>query len=373
MKRLMICHLLPLERYPPTMNLLRVLSSESELEVRICAAKNASVTSSNFRIEGIKIFRFLQPMDATNLFSKFWSYLSMTFGPLLQMLIWRPERILYVEPHSSFPVYLYKRFFNKKVHIFIHHHEYYAKEQFDEQGMGLVRYYHQKELTYLYPKAVWISQTNQFRLDLFYKDHPFLNPYNLQVLANFPPRSWQQQRGALRSSEKISCLYIGALSFENTYIREIVEYSLANSSHMTLSIYSNNIKEDVAHFLKKYSEQGVTLMAGGIPYDEIPQLAGQFDLGLVLYKGHNLNYTYNAPNKLFEYLAIGLDVLVPQQLKGCTPYWNTKTRPSVMPVDFNDLKFDLKSFKSQQLKKTLNKSGYFCDQELMPLIKALKA
>jgi hypothetical protein len=373
MKRLMICHLLPLERYPPTMNLLRVLSSESELKVRVCAAKNATQRSSNFKIEGMKIFRFHQPMDATNLFSKFWSYLSMTFGPLLQMLIWKPELIFYFEPHSSFPVYLYQRFFNKKARVFIHHHEYYAKEQFYEQGMGLVRYYHQKELTYLYPKAVWISQTNQFRLDLFYKDHPFLNPDKLQVLANFPPQSWASTPIHRSTSKKLKCLYIGALSFENTYIREMVAYTMRHSGDMELHIYSNNLKADVAAFLKRYQDQGLTLVEKGIPYDAIPKLGGQFDLGLVLYKGHNLNYTYNAPNKLFEYLALGLDVLVPEQLKGCTPYYNTKTRPSVVAVDFNNLRLDLKMFRSQQLEKPLRKSLYSCEQELVPLIKALKA
>ena len=55
---------------------------------------------------------------------------------------------------------------------------------------------------------------------------------------------------------------------------------------------------------------------GAISQSDFPLIISQYQIGLVLYKGHIPNYIYNAPNKLFEYLACGLDVWYPICMKG---------------------------------------------------------
>lgn len=45
-----------------------------------------------------------------------------------------------------------------------------------------------------------------------------------------------------------------------------------------------------------------------IDYYELPKELIKYDIGLVLYKGHIPNYIYNVPNKVYEYLACGLQV-----------------------------------------------------------------
>ena len=169
--------------------------------------------------------------------------------------------------------------------------------------MRSVRFFHKLETTFLYKKAAWISQTNSHRLDFFSKDHPYVPKSILFSLANYPPISWAKslkKRSKIKGPIKL--LYIGALSFENTYIREIVTFVRNNPNSIKLDIFSYNMHNDVLSWLQSESIENISLNAFGIPYDQIPKIASSYDIGLVLYKGHNINYQYNAPNKLFEYL-----------------------------------------------------------------------
>ena len=300
-----------------------------------------------------------------------WRHLQLVFGPLLEMIRYQPEVILYFEPHSSFPVYLYKRWFHPKVRIFIHNHEYYAKEQFFEQGMRLVRYFHQKEITYLYKQADWISQTNIFRLELFAQDYPFISPKVLRTLANYPPKSWRHHKKEKQKDKRIRFLYIGALSFENTYIKEMVEFISANSNCMSLTIYSNNIKEKVRQYLYGFTDKGVKLEEEGVNYDDIPQLAPYFDIGLVLYNAHNLNYKYNAPNKLFEYLALDLHVWVPDVLEGCKPYLREDIKPVIRSISFDNLDGKFIDFDKIEDVMEYIPTDYFCETEIDKLLSFL--
>ena len=50
---------------------------------------------------------------------------------------------------------------------------------------------------------------------------------------------------------------------------------------------------------------------GHINYDNLPTTLNKYQVGVILYKGHIPNYVYNAPNKLFEYLAAFLMFGIP--------------------------------------------------------------
>ena len=66
-----------------------------------------------------------------------------------------------------------------------------------------------------------------------------------------------------------------------------------------------------------------------------------YDVGLILYNGNSTNFIYNAPNKLFEYLACGLDVWFSKDLVTSKDYIIENSYPKILEVDFNRLdKFD---------------------------------
>ena len=373
LKRVYIIHLLPLEYYPPITNLLNILSKDKLVKTAIFSTKNNKYRP-RFQTKNIQISRTNYPGYQKNIILKFWSFFTYVFLPLWQIIVFKPHVLMYYEPHSALPAYLYKRFFNPGVKLFIHHHEYYAPEEFQDPAMRSVRFFHKLETTFLFKKAAWISQTNSHRLDFFSKDYPYVPKSILFSLANYPPLSWAKslkKRSKIKGPIKL--LYIGALSFENTYIREIVTFVRNNPNSIKLDIFSYNIHNDVLSWLQSESIENISLNAFGIPYGQIPKIASSYDIGLVLYKGHNINYQYNAPNKLFEYLVCGLDVWVPKELLGCKAYLNSQTRPFVLDVNYNNL--SMANFNSIKEENSVGDSliQYNAEDEAIKLLQQIKS
>ena len=372
LKRVYILHLLPLEYYPPITNLLNILSKDKQVKTAVFSTKN-NKSRPRFQTKNIQISRTYYPGYQKNIILKFWSFLTYVFLPLWQLIVFKPHVLIYYEPHSALPAYLYKRLFNPEVKLFIHHHEYYAPEEFQGSSMRSVRFFHRLETTFLYKKAAWISQTNTHRLDFFSKDYPYIPKSTLFTLANYPPISWAE---SLKKNSKIEgpikLLYLGALSFENTYIREIVTFVRNNPKTLKLDIFSYNMHTDVLSWLQSEKIENITLNAFGIPYDQIPKMASSYDVGLVLYNGHNINYRYNAPNKLFEYLVCGLDVWVPKKLTGCKPYLNSQSRPFVLDINYNNL--SMAYFNSIIEENSVGDSfiQYNAENEAIKLLKQIK-
>ena len=109
----------------------------------------------------------------------------------------------------------------------------------------------------------------------------------------------------------------------------------------------------------------------GLPYDELPRIIKNYTVGVVLYNGHIPNYIYNAPNKLFEYLACGLDVWLPQTMIGSLPYVTQNSYPKVTALDFTTLpEFDLYS----GIDRTglhFKPTTFFCEDVLIEITKLL--
>jgi len=370
LKKLFILHTLPLELYPPVMNLLNVLDEDIDFRSLVFSSYNA-LEKPNFKLKNIPIHRTVYPANASNFILKLWYLFISITVPVFRMLVFKPDVLMYFEPHSAFSVYIYKKFFNRKVRVFIHYHEYYAKEEFKASGMASVNFYHQREIDFLYENAEWISQTNSDRLNFFSKNYPDIAKDKLHVLANYPPASWYTEPLKPVKDDVIKLFYIGAISFGSTYIREIVAFVSERPLRIQLDIYSYNIHSDAKSFLEALDFPNIKFFDKGIPYDEIPKIASQYHIGLVLYKPHNTNYLYNAPNKLFEYLVCGLDVMLPETLLGCQPFLDSDTKPNVVAVNFKNLSdgvlecFDLKQQKQREVL-------FNCETELKPLIHQFK-
>lgn len=371
MKRVFILHMLPLEYYPPVTNLLDVLTEESSMHLAVFSTHNTKNRAA-YSNPKTAIFRTAHPAYFKNTVGKMLAYIRYVLWPLWRIIRFKPDSIVYFEPHSAMPAYVYQKFLDSKVQVFIHHHEYYAKAEFNAPSMAAVRWFHRLETGYLYLKARWISQTNAQRQALFKNDHPYVKESVLQILPNYPPQSWLQTTQHTIPPKRLKLLYIGALSFENTYIKELVGFVLAHSAHVTLDIYAYNTSSSVKDYLHNINANAIRFFEDGIAYNSIPELAKQYHVGVVLYKGHNLNYIYNAPNKLFEYMACGLEVWVPMVMTGCQPYLNRATRPVVRTVDYTNLNDNLLADYQSHLDLPFVPAAYSCNAALQPLIKALK-
>lgn len=327
---MVIIHFLPLENYPPIINLLNTIDNlESGEDITVITTNN-SVGLKPIYCKNIKIKRIGQIYPQPYL--RILHYLKFYIFGLITLLVRRPRKILWYETLSSLPAIIYYYLTWEKPKLFVHYHEYMSPEEIRE-GMVLVHWLHKVE-NKVYPNISWLSHTNELRLELFLNEHKMVKRDISKVLPNFPPQVWNKENPSKEFSQPIKLVYVGSFaSFETIYIKEFVRWLEHNQPHFTLDIYSFEIPDEI----KVYCSIPNLFFKGKLQYDQLPSILPQYDIGLILYKGHIKNYLLNAPNKLFEYLACGLDVWFPKKMIGTHPYTIEQSYPKVIPVDFDSL------------------------------------
>lgn len=159
-------------------------------------------------------------------------------------------------------------------------------------------------------------------------------------MPNYPPACWAARARRVRAvrSGVVRLVYVGAVSLHDTYIREVVCWVKSHTAdQVTLDLFVHSMDDRTAEFLQAEQCAGVRVVSGGVPYDSLPEILAEFDVGLIIYRCTTTNYVYNAPNKLFEYLVCGLGVLYPQQMLGVATCPQTVLNPRVRSVCYEQI------------------------------------
>ena len=369
MSNIAIIHFAPLEFYPPIQNMLGELGKlKNTTQILVFTSQGSLGSLKPFtpKSTAIKVIR-LGKSDAGNRpLMRYWNYVIFYGSSLFLLLRYRPYKVLYYETISSWPVYVYKRFIKLNCQVYIHYHEYTTSEEY-RQGMKLTRYFHEKE-KWLYPRAEWISHTNEFRMSLFKKDTLTMESRHTYILPNYPSVQWSAVRtSAVKKPVKV--VYVGSFSLTTMYTKEFAAWITSQKGSLTWDIYSYNLTQEAKAYIQSLGSEWITLK-DGVNYDQLPEILSHYDVGVVLYNGHIPNYIYNAPNKLFEYLACGLDVWFPEIMIGSLEYVKTQGFPKVLAIDFNTLdRFNLPMALDRV--GPSNKFGFFHEEALKPLVHKL--
>jgi hypothetical protein len=265
---------------------------------------------------------------------------SWHFRVATEIASWRPDAIIAIEPHSALAAWIYYNIFGGKARLFIHHHEYYAQEDYLAAGMRVLRSTRRLEQGNLFRRAEWISETNGKRLTLLREWNPSISGDTAHVLPNYPPAEWVRRAAAnttVHDAVQMRLIYVGSASLEDAFIREIAHWVSERSGVVSLHVVSDNIAPDVWAALGKLNADNITLDPKGCDYDDLPALLGQFDVGLVLYKGNTVNFIHNTPNKVFEYLAAGLDVWYPKEMTGMQVFHAEHPELPLRETDYRQL------------------------------------
>ncbi|MBD3296076.1 MAG: hypothetical protein GF392_01755 [Candidatus Omnitrophica bacterium] len=310
-------------------------------ELKVFAYENVQGIKE-YKNERFAIAKYSFPERKDNKLTKLIKYLRFNLAIVLGLLKVRPDVILYYEPYSAVPVYWYLKLFKPDARLFIHYHEYYPPEHFLDKGMEVARLGNKCERKYLYDKAEWISYTNEERMVLFLKDNPGVSSVKVRAMPNYPPEVWKG-----RIEEKVTdkrggdgvyrCVYAGALSFHDTYIKEFCKWVLRQAGKVQFDIYSFNAQPEVEEYLEGLKSTQINYFRGGVEYNTLPRILSNYDAGLVLYKCNTVNYVWNVPNKVYEYLVCGLDVWFPREMEGAKSLKREDAYPKVIEVDFKAL------------------------------------
>jgi hypothetical protein len=369
MTRLAIIHFSAIESYPPVQNLIRELEKRISTDqvVLLTSYPVAGISLFKTNSEKVKVVRLIKFDRKNNALLRLWHYLYFNTVSLLRLFLFRPKRILYYETLSSFPAYVYRHFVSRNLEIFIHYHEYTSPIEY-RTAMILMRVFHQLEL-WLYPRAAWVSHTNEYRMELFRND---LLPVRLKenfILPNYPPKNWFHPPKAAFSTP-VRIVYAGALSLDMMYTKEFARWVVNQNGAVTWHLYSSNFNEQAVAYLKELDSNWIEFRSG-VPYEALPEILRSFDIGVILYSGAIPNHVHSVSNKLFEYLSCGLDVWFPKEIEGSLAYCTTRTYPKVLALDFTETR-------AWPLHDLLSREGlsyeaysHFCEDTLKELVSRL--
>ena len=329
--KIALVHFQPLEHYPPVMNCIRDMEKVKVLDLKILSTHS----KNNWFSAPYSIFRLGNYTKSRC--SRYWTYLYFNFVSFFFLCYYRPEKVLYYETYSAWPVYWYKKLF-PSIHVFIHFHEYVSDKE-KKVSSAYYKYLLKKE-TALLKKAIWISHTNEDRMHFFQQDFPFVRKNQCHILPNFPPADWAICAQQIRANRQVSAVkrivYVGALGFETTYIREIAEWINSQKGVYTLDIYCNSVEEGVFEFFHNLNSSFISINSA-IPYYELPELLATYDIGLVLYKGIIPNHIFSIPNKVYEYLVSGLEVWYSEELISTNKFKQEYDIQQLISINFTNL------------------------------------
>lgn len=334
-----ILHFNPLERYPPIINLINYLGQNSKKQFIVISTKERKISkllaykNSSEHIT-IKRTTAVIPGSVFRVFSYvyFYSY-------CLYLLIRKqPCSVLYFETISGSPALIYKKIRGKKVKLFVHYHEYISLETY-RNNMRLVKIFHHLEQK-MYSSFNWISHTNEIRMGQFREDYQLQKVNNdlFHVMPNYPSKFWATKiEGNVKKEAKIRMVYAGALGWDTMYLREIIEWVIENEKSLSIDIYAYNVDEKAAEYLRTVCSESVTFH-GGCSYEELPEILSKYNVGLVIYKTYSENFMQGISNKVYEYLACGLDVWFSKEITHTSTIARADAFPKIIAVDFGNLK-----------------------------------
>jgi hypothetical protein len=371
MGKIFIVHFQPLEKYPPVINMLRHLAAVQTHGWTIHAiSTEAGNEKKLLKVAGITIHRVCKWRRGMSRINRLLFYVRFQVRALSLLRMHQPEKVLYYETLSAGAPFLYKNWYNQKSKLYIHYHEYTSPAEY-KQGMFVARWLHRLEKR-IYKKAVWVSHTNLQRARLFTEDIGSAAPAEIQAIPNYPPLSWKQVSASItdRKSDRIGFVYVGALSLETMHVASFADFIARNPLKYYWDIYSDNFSPEVISFFERRNAPNI-FFQGGVEYDDLPAILPHYDIGVILYKGHIPNYIYNAPNKLFEYLAAGLDVWFPREMEGCAPYKTYKTYPEVLEIDFQQLNIEEVIPGQHKTGYSSGQKDFYFEESVLPLANQL--
>ncbi len=337
-KKVFIVHFQPLELFPPAMNIIDYLSSDSDLKLIIVTnkkSKNNVLLPYDNQSGNVKIYRPSQQKESS--IARYLNYYFFYSTAFFLLIKYYPKTVLYFETLSSWPVLMYKKLRGTQTRLMVHYHE-YTEPKLYEQGMFLSQWMHRIE-SKMYKKFSWISHTNPVRLQMF-KDDNGLNsiPNSIfHVIPNYPSKSWCTNRKSDQSKNKIIRLvFVGSLGYDNMYLQEVIDWVNNHPGEFSLDVYSYNIDRKAKKVLESGAYKNVSYQ-GGCNYQELPRLLENYDIGLVIYKPFSQNTIHAVSNKVFEYAACGLDVWFSKDMSCTFEYVRQSVYPKIIPVDFKQM------------------------------------
>lgn len=162
---------------------------------------------------------------------------------------------------------------------------------------------------FLFPKVKHVFTVNESISDLYFKEYKS-RPL---VIRNLPEKKIinklkSRKDLGLPENKKVVILQGSGINIHRG-AEELLE-AIAIQDKLFLCVVG---KGDVINNLKKRSSKpdliSKVLFVDALPYEKMMQYTINADVGVSLDKPNNLNYLYSLPNKVFDYLKVGIPIV----------------------------------------------------------------
>jgi hypothetical protein len=340
-KKLFLIHYHPLEQYPPAMNMIDFFSNKNEFKLKVFSTKPALFRNLQlYSPNGSACVDILRPISQhKNKYKRYFGYLVFHLVCLFRIIVFRPNTIMYIDSLSSWPALFYKKMINKKVKMIVHYHEYTTPE--DYRNIMLLNFKMHEMEKKMYPTFQWVSHTNQERMKFFRNDilmQDVKYDHLFHIMPNYPNPNWISNENNKPEIEggKIKLVYVGSLGMKNMYLKELFEWVDSKNGKYSLDIYAHNIEDETRLILNDLKHKDIHFL-GGCDYHQLSSILPLYDIGVVIYKPFSTNTIHAVSNKVFEYLAFGLDVWFSSDMTHTVEYIRSDCYPKIIPINYNNL------------------------------------
>lgn len=213
-----------------------------------------------------------------------------------------------------FAAYLLKNFLKRnKIKLWYHNHDVTERSKAGNYSlMGIASGYEKKAFKYI----DIFSLPSKERLEYFPIQQLKLPPV---ILPNYPLKSFYSKAHKTTSSsvaQSIKLVFQGSIG-DGHGLEDIIAILDKNINGKQLELHLVGKVRD--SYIKKIEELVLTKQVqlhfkyhGMQPFAELPEFLSQFDIGIAIHKPYNVTYATGgtASNKIYEYAALGLPVLL---------------------------------------------------------------
>jgi glycosyltransferase involved in cell wall biosynthesis len=306
--------------YPPTLNLIRCLSSDFE-KVTILTRnllQSDWVYPSNVKVIEVGPPITLRQSESLNLFSKFFSFCRYCFALAHELMKHSYSWIILCDPIPTLAFRILRPYINSSIRIWYHNHDVSELNILRKYSIGWFAHFSEKAMFRYFD--LFTIPTHDRK-----KYFPFVElKGQYMVLPNYPSSEFFKDFSHTKLSiKKLHILFQGSLG-EGHGIESILELFSVESFKINCVLVLVG-KGDINYITKLlnivddfgFGDRFEYL--GFYPsYSDLLSVTASCHIGIGIYTGHDImNITLGtASNKIYEYAALGLPVLVYD-----TVYW----------------------------------------------------
>ncbi len=299
------------EYYPPTLNAIATLAPKVTEIIILC--RNVKETEAQYptNVKVIKSgqFKSIRDTEVSPYFWKVKSFFSYTFTLYQSIKNERPELLIVYDAIPLLAYSIIAIFLRKMPKLWYHNHDLLAKDRLTKYSIS---WFAAKNEPIAFPKIDLFSLPSREREE-FFPIEKLKGKYFF--LPNYPSLNNHQHQKKVTDYNPLKLIYQGHLGDGHGLV-EIINYiKQLNSNRLSLSIIGiGDVKyiDELNNLIEKMNLKSVIKIYDPLPYQELKNFTIQHHVGLAILLPKNVNFktAITSSNKIYEYIASSMPVIL---------------------------------------------------------------